>query len=227
MSLKTLVANLPLVHLSFTTISIGMGIYGLPPFPFSNNKNKNNKSILSTKEESFDAKHYDLLTELITQMYAGRGSRHPHCHFADTAGFQDAAVICKSPKEIHEAFRLHQTLEPKCLHPPICVDVEPKGSSIMVTYALNQHYGSLNLDLRSLVQVEVQLEQQHKQVSSYSTTTTTTTTTSNYLVPESDFLVLDMQELWNGNALLGSPLFWIVRRINGILSWHVSSRFLS
>ncbi|KAL3941725.1 MAG: hypothetical protein SGBAC_003969 [Bacillariaceae sp.] len=145
-------------------------------------------------------------------MYAGRGSYHPHCRFSDAACFQDAAVICKSPKEIHEAFRLHEKLEPKCLRPPICVDVEPKGSSILVTYALNQRYESLDFDMNSLLQVEVQLEQ--------------LSSTNNYLVPESDFLVLDMQELWNGNALLSSPLFWIVRRINGILGWHVSSRFV-
>lgn len=203
MSFRTLAANLPLVHLSLTTVSVGVGIYGLPPPLYS-------KKSISTKE-SFDAKHYDLLTELVTQMYAGRGSHHPHCHFADTARFQDPAVILKSPKEIHEAFRILPKLQPKCLHPPICVDVEPKGSSFLVTYAVHQHYGALDIDLQSLVQVEVQL----KQLSS----------SSNYVVPESDFLIVDMQELWNGNALLGSPLFWITRRINGILSWQVTSRF--
>ncbi|CAJ1961473.1 unnamed protein product [Cylindrotheca closterium] len=236
MSLKTIVANLPFAHLSLTTISIGVGIYGLPPPPWSSdNDNNRHESLLSTKQESFDAKHYDLLTELVTQMYAGRGSHHPHCHFADTAKFQDAAVICKSPKEIHEAFRLHEKLQPKCLRPPICVDVEPKGSSILVTYALNQHYGSLNLDMRSLVQVEVQLrslvraevpleEQEEEEKEPQLVVATSTPSNISYLVPESDFLVLDVQELWNGNALLGTPLFWIVRRINGILSWHVSSR---
>jgi len=206
MSIRTLVANLPLLQLSLTSVSIGMGIYGLPP-PFSSDKKHTSKL-----QESFDARHYDLLTELVTQMYSGRGCHHPHVQLADSVTFSDPAAICNSPDEVHEVFRVLRNLQPKSLHPPTCIDVEPKGSYFAVKYALHQHYGLLNIDLRSEVTVEVQLEQ--------------LTTQSSYLVPESNFLVSSIKEEWNGNPLPRDPLFWIVRRINGILSWHICSRLV-
>lgn len=212
MSMRTLVANLPLLQLSLTSASIGMGIYGLP-LPFSSGKEHTSKL-----QESFDARHYDLLTELITQMYSGRGCHHSHVHLDDSVTFSDPVAICNSADEVHEAFRILRILQPKSLHPPTCVDVEPRGSYIVVKYALHQHYGLLNTDLHSEVTVEVQLEQ--------STIYNAQQPQSSYLVPESNFLVSSMKEEWNGNPLPRDPIFWIVRRMNGILSWHIFSRLV-
>ena len=188
-----IVFGIPALHLSLTCASLGLGLYG------------NEDKLLLYGEESFDAKHYDFVTELVTKMYAGRGLKHDHCHLAKTITFEDPAAICKSPAEINEAFRALQFLKPKSISYPKCVHVEPLGSSIALTYALHQQYSFLSsiVDLRSLLVVEVELIQRKD-------------------VPESDFLVTRFEERWYGIPPQNIPLFWMTKRLNGILSWNVT-----
>jgi hypothetical protein len=176
----------------------------------------NNRSLLlenkANAEEVFDAHHYDFVTEFVTGIYAGRGastsSSHPHVKLADTVTFEDPAARCYGPHEVQEAFRALKYLEPRSVRPPYCVDVEPQGESIALSYALHQqYYFGGRLELQSLLVVNVQLRQRKD-------------------VPESEFLVLQMEEHWNGIPFWNSYLFRIVRRINGMVSWQLTKRIL-
>lgn len=190
-------------------------------FQADHQKNPRRKRV-SLPEEAFDAHHYTMVTELIQGMYSGRRTRlgkggsppspilAPGVQWADSATFEDPAAICRGPAEVGEAFRaLSASLEPRSLSPPRCVDVEPKGESITLTYALNQQYGVMGrtFELQSLLIVDVQLRQLRD-------------------VPESEFLVLKVEEHWNGVPPLSSYLFWMVRRINGMVSYQLTRRFL-
>jgi hypothetical protein len=197
MASRRLLTGLPLAHISLTAASLGLGLYGRrPPSDSSGDDN-----------ESFDAKHYDLVTEMVTKMYAGRGAYHPHCHLADSVTFEDPAAICKSPDEVRETFRVLKGLKPKSLSSPKCINVEPRGSSIALTYALHQRYGLLSVDLRSHLVVEVQLIQMRD-------------------LPESEFLITRFEERWNGIPPQNNILLWVTRRINGILSYHLTKRLV-
>jgi hypothetical protein len=176
----------------------------------SDNKDKvkrDQKNQLLHAKESFDARHYDFVTEMVTNMYAGSGAKHDHVILDHSTTFEDPAAICKGKPEFQEAFRALTHLQPQSLNPPTCVHVQPHGDSILLTYALNQRYLG-RLELRSLLMVQVQLQRRHD-------------------VPESDFLVLRMEEHWNGIPPLSSYLFWAVRRVNGIVSHQLTSRLLS
>eukprot|EP00980_Cylindrotheca_fusiformis_P013287 scaffold3378_cov104-Cylindrotheca_fusiformis.AAC.1 len=197
-SAKLILTGLPLVHISLTMASLGLGLYGVG----------RSKAATTVAVESFDARHYNMVTEMVTKMYAGRGAAHTHhCKLAESVTFEDPAAICKSPKEVLEAFRVFEMLQPQSLDPPKCIHVEPKGSSIALTYALHQRYRLLSVDLRSHLVLNVQLIPIKD-------------------LPESEFLVLRMEERWNGIPLPNSPLFWITRRINGIVSWYLTTTFL-
>ncbi len=162
---------------------------------------------LVQKKEVFDAPHYDLVTELVTKMYSGRGVSHPYVPLADSVTFEDPAARCCGPEEVREAFRALSCLTPKAVQPPRCIDVKPQGESIALSYALHQHYLGGRMELQSVLVVTVQLRQLKH-------------------IPESEFLVLQMEELWNGIPLWNSYLFRIVRRINGWVSWHLTRKLL-
>ena len=194
-------------HASFTLVSLGLAVYtsrtdGEKRLPLDDNDIKNQKEV-------FDAKHYDLVTELVTKMYAGRGVQHEHCHLAESVSFEDAVAVCKGPVEVQETFLALKLLEPQSLTFPICVNVKPLGSSIALTYLLNQRYTFLStiIDLQSLLVVEVELKQMKD-------------------LPESEFLIKRFEEQWNGIATQKSILFWIPRRINGILGLNITKRLL-
>ena len=168
----------------------------------------------ANSEEVFDAHHYDFVTDFVTGLYAGRGAstssrrHHPHVKLADTVTFEDPAARCYGPDEVQEAFRALKYLEPRSVRPPCCIDVEPQGESIALSYALHQqYYFGGRLELQSLLVVNVQLRQRRD-------------------VPESEFLVLKMEEHWNGIPFWNSYLFRIVRRINGMVSWQLTKRIL-
>ena len=232
-----LITTLVGTHIAFSVASIARaGIGGL--------QNNNDGSATTTTsvagkgeiKECFDAKHYDLMTDFVTRIYRGRGiksigsnssnSRNFNdiitgVRLAPTVTFEDPAAICVSEEEVREAFRALEVLDPVSLSPPICINVEPRGDSIDLTFQLNQQYTlplSLPLfsirppqvRLRSVLTVTVQL-QQMKAIG----------------LPESEFLVTDMKELWYGNPLMWPyQLFYIPRRLNGIISYHLTSRFL-
>ena len=158
-------------------------------------------------EEIFDAHHYNYVTEFVTKMYAGRGMSHPYVKMKETMAFEDPAARCCGAPEAEEAFRILVHLEPRSIFSPRCVDVKPQGESIALSYALHQQYLGGRIVFPSLLVVTVQLRQRKD-------------------IPESEFLVLKMEEQWNGIPLIDSYLFSIVRRINGIISYHISSRFL-
>jgi len=161
----------------------------------------------SSEEEVFDALHYDFVTEFVTSMYAGRGVSHRYVKLADSVSFEDPAARCSGPDEVREAFRALRYLKPQSISPPCCVNVQPQGESIALWYALHQHYLGGRLILPSLLVVTVQLRQLKE-------------------VPESEFVVLGMQEQWNGIPLWNSYLFWIVRRINGMVSYPLTKGLL-
>ena len=156
---------------------------------------------------AFDAGHYKYVTEFVKRMYGGRGAQHDHVIMNPETTFEDPAAICKGYPEIQEAFQALTYLQPQSLAPPTCVNVQPLGDSILLTYSLKQRYLG-RLELRSLLMVQVQLQQRQD-------------------IPESDFLVLRMEEHWNGIPPLSSYLFWAVRRINGIVSYQLTSKLLS
>ncbi len=188
---------------------------------------------LQKQEESFDAKHYDLMTDFVARMYQGRGiksecSNHAPAtiqrrdalgavvtgvKLAPTVTFEDPAAICVSEDEVREAFRALEKLEPVCLSPPVCVNVEPRGDSIDLTFQLHQKYTlplQLQVSLRSLLIVKVQLQQMKAMG-----------------LPESEFLITEMKELWHGNPFMWPhQLFFFSKRLNGIVSYHLTSRLL-
>jgi hypothetical protein len=216
-------------HIAFSVASIARaGIGGLQ------NNNDRTTAGKGEIEECFDAKHYDLMTDFVARIYRGRGiksiiSSNSNMNFDDITGvrlaptvtFEDPAAICVNEEEVREAFRALQVLDPVSLSPPICISVEPRGDSIDLTFQLNQQYTlPLQLQLfsirppqvrlRSLLTVTVQLQQMQ-----------------DIGLPESEFLVTEMKELWYGNPLMWPyQLFYIPRRLNGIISYHFSSRFL-
>lgn len=170
------------------------------------------------EEEVFDAPHYDYVTEFITKMYSGRGITRNHNHnrnkqddnyvqLGDQVIFTDPAATCQGPHEVREAFRALHHLTPKSKVPPRCIHVQPQGESIALSYALHQEYLSGQVVLQSLLFVTVQLRQRKD-------------------VPESEFVITHMEELWNGVPLWNSYLFRIVRRINGMASWHLTRSLL-
>ena len=212
-------------HIAFSLASIARaGIGGLHQ---ANHTSDNQREI----EECFDAKHYDLVTDFVARMYRGRGiktlSRNDNkkkddgrnvnnilgVKLAPTATFEDPAAICVSEEEIREAFRALQKLDPVSLSPPRCIDVKPRGDSIDLTFQLNQQYTlptSRKVGLKSFLTVTVQLQQMR-----------------DIGLPESEFLVTGMKELWYGNPFIWPyQLFYISKRLNGILSYHLTSRLL-
>ena len=178
-------------------------------------------TLLHEEKEVFDAPHYDHVTEFVTKMYSGRGITHNHSNnnnktkmkddfvqLGDQVIFTDPAATCLGPHEVREAFRALQYLTPQSKVPPRCIHVQPQGESIALSYALHQEYWGGQVVLPSLLIVTVQLRQRKD-------------------VPESEFVVTHMQELWNGVPLWNSYLFRIVRRVNGMASWHLTRSLLS
>ncbi len=177
-------------------------------------------------EESFDAKHYDLMTDFVARMYQGRGIKSykknsigsgaivTGVKLAPTVTFEDPAAICVTEEEVREAFRALKKLDPVSLSPPVCINVEPRGDCIDLTFQLHQQYtlplSQLQVSLLSLLTVTVQLQQM-----------------KDAGLPESEFLVTEMKELWYGNPLMWPYLlFFFSRRLNGIVSYHLTSRLL-
>jgi len=222
-----LVTTLVGTHVAFSIASVARaGIGGLPNIA----KGKDEE------EECFDAKHYDLVTDWVARMYRGRGVKSVDSDsgngdhtatggvkLSPIATFEDPAAVCVGKVEIREAFRALRTLQPVSISSPRCVNVEPQGESIRLTFLLNQQYTlplpSLSasssspmqtLQLRSLLNVTVQLQQM-----------------KHAGLPESEFLVTEMRELWYGNPLLWPYLlFYVPRRLNGVVSYFLTSRFL-
>ena len=186
---------------------------------------------LQHQEECFDAEHYDLMTDFVARMYRGRGiksecSNNPPVKRRDALGavvtgvklaptvtFEYPAAICVSEDEVREAFRALEKLEPVSLSPPVCINVEPRGDSIDLTFQLHQQYTlplQFQVSLRSLLTVKVQLQQMKAMG-----------------LPESEFLITEMKELWHGNPFMWPYfLFFVSKRLNGIVSYHLTSRLL-
>lgn len=186
------------MHAFLTLASIGY-----PLLSESSSAAKKKKS-----EEAFDAKHYQLMTDFVADMYGGRGISHNArgVYLDESVTFEDSAAICSSRNEVQEAFRALQYIQPRSLSPPKCIDVIPKGDSIELMYALNQQYAG-RFNLFSLLVVNVQLGQI-------------------YGTPESEFVVTKFEERWNDIEPFGSYLFRAVRRINGVISWNVTTRLM-
>eukprot|EP00339_Tiarina_fusa_P019627 CAMPEP_0117081014 /NCGR_PEP_ID=MMETSP0472-20121206/57132_1 /TAXON_ID=693140 ORGANISM="Tiarina fusus, Strain LIS" /NCGR_SAMPLE_ID=MMETSP0472 /ASSEMBLY_ACC=CAM_ASM_000603 /LENGTH=187 /DNA_ID=CAMNT_0004808835 /DNA_START=70 /DNA_END=630 /DNA_ORIENTATION=+ len=167
-------------HAALTITSLAYGVYG----SFSEKETPR-------REAAFDAYHYKFVTDLVCDMYSGNGisGRNPdHIELGETVTFEDPAAICSGRKEVQEAFRALGIVDPESLERPVCIDVEPKGDSISLTYALKQRYlGSL--EVASLLEVDVHLGPIPNN-------------------PESKFVVTRIEEQWNGVKPLGSLLFW-------------------
>jgi len=199
--------------LTLTSITYGAGILN------SSNGTGEGDIAIAKKKEVYDAHHYSKVTDWVSAFYSGnvkRTSRKPLSTVValdENATFEDPVAICVRRVEVQEAFRALCFVHPQSVTEPKCVDVNPKGRSIELTYSLHQNYsfGSLfDLQVRSLLMIEVQLER----------------IIENDLV-ESKFVITRMEERWNGAKPFESTLFWIVRRINGFMSYHLTSRLLS
>lgn len=194
--------------LSLASLAYSSGRFGGQSPLLQENFSRGRRSL---PKEVFDASHYRFMTEFVSGIYSGKGAKHhPHVKLADSASFSDPAAICQGAPETCEAFRALVFLKPHALETPRCVDVTPRGESITLTFALNQRYQVTNaatIVLPSLLLVDVQLQQRQD-------------------VPESDFVVLRMEEQWNGVLPLSSYLFYFVRRINGIISYQLTKLLL-
>ena len=182
--------------LSLASLAHGSGVF----------KRSSKSSSDDNEEEAFDAFHYQFVTDFVSDMYAGKGMTRPHVLLHEKVTFEDPAAICSTPEEVQEAFRALKYVNPESLSTPKCIDVTPKGESIDLTYRLDQRYAGM-LEVQSLLVVNVQLAQI-------------------YGTPESEFVVRKFEERWNGVQPLGTYLFWIVRRMNGLISWNLTSRLL-
>jgi hypothetical protein len=184
-------------------------------------------------EECFDANHYVMVKDFVSQIYSGddsiignynkeskqKGSITGYNYkknvgsvrLSSTATFEDPAAICSGSDEITEAFRALKLLQPVSLSPPKCIDVDPRGGSIRISFALHQQYtiplyGPLML--RSILEVTVQLKQLKE-------------------IPESELLIIRMKELWNGKPMAWPYiLYYPGQRLNGIISYHLTTWFL-
>jgi len=196
-----------------------------------------------TVEECFDASHYNMVRNFVASMYQGDGflaesrqgdakpsligsiTRYPYVanhsitstesiegiQLLPSLTFEDPAVVCQGLEEIREAFRALKAFSPHSLSTPICVNVQPLGESILLTFALHQQYTFPvygDLTLRSILEVTVELQQRKD-------------------IPESDFLVTHIRELWSGKPLAWPYLlYYPFRRLNGFISYQLTSLFL-
>lgn len=154
--------------------------------------------------EVFDAGLYRKVTNMVTEMYSGKGVIETReVRLAQNATFEDPAAICSTPNEIREAFRALKAARPSCISQPKCIDVRPNGESIELTYHLNQRYGGF-LNLQSLLLVDFHLARAEDGIT------------------EGHLVVTKLEERWNGTRPLGALPFWISRRINGLISWNLT-----
>ena len=192
-------------HVGLTLVSLGYGAFGHKLMGSSSNQ-----SLLQDEtKESFDASHYQYVTEFVQTLYSGCGLHHDYCQLDEDVTFEDPAAICHSRKEVQEAFRALTKMRPDSLSPPRCVDVEPLGASIAVNYALHQQYLGGLLTVRSLLIAHIQLQTVH-----------------NKGFPESQFLVTKLEEQWNGVPPISNYVFWVPRRLNGWISYQLTSRLI-
>ena len=117
---------------------------------------------------------------------------------SESATWEDPKAIFKGPKEILQAFRIPTQ---DTIASARCVNVEPQGESIVLSYALPyQNDGD-----KSILVVTVEMHQMKDS-------------------PEfNEFVITKMEEQWNGIPLFQSMLFWIVRRVNGFAAFQLSS----
>lgn len=183
---------------------------------FGDSFSKLNKGKLldGDREEVSDANWYQMATDLVTDMYSGKGAAGRQqeigvARLAPGVTFEDPAAICESKDEVEEAFRALQWAHPTPLSPPTLVDVVPQGENIQLFYRLQQQYTFLfHLKVQSLLIVDVNLKQLKD--------------TPHY----SELEVTRIEERWNGVKPLGFA-FWFPRRLNGLLSYYVTSNLLS
>jgi len=203
--------------ITLTSVTYGTGIFRSS----SSGDGEADVVTIAKKTEVFDAHHYSKVTDLVSAIYSGnmsssRSWKTTVVALDENATFEDPVAICARRTEVQEAFRALSFVHPQSLSKPKCVDVKPKGRSIELTYALHQNYnfGSLfgggGLEVRSLLMMEVHLER-----------------IIGNDVAESKFVVTRMEERWNGVKPLENYLFWIVRRINGLLSYSLTTRLLA
>ena len=169
------------------------------------------------QEPLLDAKYYQHVTHLITNMYSGQGmqltnyqpddsntwfgaSVAPTVQIDDQVSFADPAAICQGAPEVEEAFRALSKIQPISLSPPTLVNVQPHGDTIALTYYLHQQYGG-RLRVKSLCVVRVVLR-------------------------EGRFVVHRVEEAWNGVPLLDTLPFSVCRRINGGVSWFLTTNLV-
>lgn len=164
------------------------------------------------------------LDGLVRDMYSGRGIHQRYLPSGDSAGtvlkvgqdilFEDAAAVCSGAGEVAEAFRALKFLRPESLSAPIRAEVGglmPQHVDLRITYLLHQRYAGI-LTVRSLLVVDVAIGVREtfnkaKDISSVGTTAR----------------VLRFEERWNGVEPLDWGPFRVSRRLNGVISWMLTS----
>lgn len=192
-------------HSLLTLTSIGYGMFG--EYLMDKKSRKRNE------EEVFDANWYQMATDLVIDMYSGKGAtarQHQTgvARLSEDVTFEDPAAICYTKEEVEEAFRALHFAHPKCLSPPKLVNVVPMGDTIQLTYSLHQRYAvGINLNVKSLLILDVNLKH----------------------LPDlpyySELEVTRIEERWNAVKPLGFA-FYVPRRINGLLSYYITSNIL-
>ena len=129
----------------------------------------------------------------------------------DDATFEDSAVMCSGPEEIAEAFRALHVARPEFIRHPHRIDLEDVKESrdgtesnsavVRVTYYMHQRYAGI-LTVKSLLRVTVDKCDSRKAS------------------------IVKIVEEWNGVEPLEYPPFFLSRRINGILSWWLTTLFV-
>lgn len=182
------------MQLGLTAVSIskGTGVFG-----------GGESKLLLKEREAFDAPHYQLVQDYIISLYSPQQSHGSNKKIgvilSESATWEDPKCIFQGAAEIRQAFRI--PFQDTVGRPIRCVNVEPKGKSIDLTFALPYQ----NSDKKSLLVATVEMHQMEDS-------------------PEfNEFLITKLEERWNGVPLFQSLLFWIVRRINGVTAFHFSS----
>ena len=155
----------------------------------------------SHEEEALDANYYRTVTSTVSSMYGGRPIGIDAAKFHPDVSFEDPAVVCCGEREVHEAFRALRVLEPVSLSPPRLVDVQPKAEIIVLKYQLKQRYANI-LDVNSSLIVDIGLHDGH-------------------------FSITRIEERWNDVQPFRSLLFWIPRRVNGLISLCLTTRVVA
>uniref|UniRef100_A0A7S4K6Z4 Uncharacterized protein n=1 Tax=Odontella aurita TaxID=265563 RepID=A0A7S4K6Z4_9STRA len=220
--IRTGVKAAALSHIVVTGVSILYGTFG------DTSTRDSLQNVSMWKDDDLVARQLIWLPQLdalVRGMYGGFGIHQHYLPRGDNPEiilkvgnevmFEDAAAVCKGAPEVVEAFRALSFLQPELLSPPKRIEVGgmmPQHVDLRITYLLHQRYAGF-LTVRSTLVVDIVLEERgridRKKQSSNAGITSAR--------------VVKFEERWNGVEPLNRGMFRVSRRLNGMISWMLTT----